>query len=269
MYSIDTMSTNSKQVEGSEQAIKTIQEYITGSSSNGITFLDTYPFNNSTWIKNNLANGSLSSNVNAANSTTKTMRLNTTKRTFATFDDTKSVRSGSYLTTFNISTDLNDPTKINNPQGTTITYGTNQSVIDFYQKGAINSYFLTESKLDYGSSYDRTTNKLTPEQSTSLLNTPYFVNAIMKGVDKETYGEENPYVGLGYLYLNSLPLATLSERYLIEQATAPTYGDYIFAGMSKFGAIHRAQYLWVLKYGSIWHRYKQVVEGNSDILDNI
>ena len=71
-------------------------------------------------------------------------------------------------------------------------------------------FYLTESPIDYGTDYNTATNNLTTIQTTSLLNTPYFTNAILKGVSGETNQEVNPYVGLGYIYLNSLPLPTLS-----------------------------------------------------------
>ena len=72
--------------------------------------------------------------------------------------------------------------------------------------------------------------------------------------------------------INSLPLATLRERYQTFE-TANVGGvfskslDYIFATMKKFGAIHKVPYAWILKIGSIWHRYKYYIENNIDILD--
>jgi LysM repeat protein len=44
--------------------------------------------------------------------------------------------------------------------------------------------------------------------------------------------------------------------------------DYIFASLKKFAAVHKMPYAWVLKVGSIWHRYKKYVNTNVDILDN-
>jgi hypothetical protein len=42
--------------------------------------------------------------------------------------------------------------------------------------------------------------------------------------------------------------------------------DYISSVLKKFGAIHKLPYAWILKYGSIWHRYKKYKETNVDIL---
>ena len=44
--------------------------------------------------------------------------------------------------------------------------------------------------------------------------------------------------------------------------------DYLAATFNKFSAIHQLPYAWVLKYGSIWHRYKKFIENSVDILDN-
>ena len=38
--------------------------------------------------------------------------------------------------------------------------------------------------------------------------------------------------------------------------------------MKKFAAVHKVPYAWVLKIGSIWHRYKKYVNTNVDILTN-
>jgi len=69
------------------------------------------------------------------------------------------------------------------------------------------------------------------------------------------------------LLLNSLPLATLHEKYIDTGSGKPT--DYIFANLNKFSAIHELPYAWILKMGSIWYRYKNYVENNTDILTSI
>jgi hypothetical protein len=59
----------------------------------------------------------------------------------------------------------------------------------------------------------------------------------------------------------------LREKYKSYEENEPTNLDYIFASLKKFGALHRVPYAWVLKLGSIWHRYKKFVESGVDILD--
>ena len=45
--------------------------------------------------------------------------------------------------------------------------------------------------------------------------------------------------------------------------------EYIFANLNKFSAIHELPYAWILKMGSIWYRYKNYIENNTDILTSI
>jgi hypothetical protein len=44
------------------------------------------------------------------------------------------------------------------------------------------------------------------------MNTPFFINSIVDGVTKEEINIPEPYVTLGYLFLNSLPLITTREK---------------------------------------------------------
>jgi len=87
-------------------------------------------------------------------------------------------------------------------------------------------------------------------------------------VTKQKNNQENPFVGLGYLYLNSLPLITTKEKIKDITDDVLTDLDYLAATFNKFSAIHQVPYAWVLKYGSIWHRYKKYIEDNVDILDD-
>jgi hypothetical protein len=102
--------------------------------------------------------------------------------------------------------------------------------------------------------------------TTSMLNTPYFVNAIQNGVQNQRASLAYPYVQAGYLFINSLPLASLREKYKTQANGAQTDLDYIASCFKKFGAIHKLPYAWILKFGSIWHRYKVYKQSNTDIL---
>jgi hypothetical protein len=97
-----------------------------------------------------------------------------------------------------------------------------------------------------------------------MLNTPYFINAVQYGVENQKNSVNAPYKQAAYLFLNSLPLATLKERYKTLDSANPL--DYIFASMKKLGAVHKLPYVWILKYGSIWHRYKEFVSTGQDML---
>lgn len=277
IYSIDSILTDSTEIESSTKSVSALEDYISGTSSNGETFLDKFPFNSNNWIRQNLANGKSVTNFRGANSTTDIMSFNILKKTLATFNDegdSDERYTNKYFTYFNFEKNLPNLPSQNTSSGGVTSYQTNDEVKRYYENRERKDFYLSESVLNYGNSYDTSTNNLSSLQTTSLLNTPYFVNALMKGVEDESSGNVNPYVGLGYLYLNSLPLPTLSEKYLTKSlsddgVSQTKWGDYIFAGLSKFAAIHKIPYLWLLKYGSIWHRYKQDKNGNGDILDEI
>ena len=90
-----------------------------------------------------------------------------------------------------------------------------------------------------------------PSSTTSILNTPFFVNAILEGVNKQRGKEKFPYVAAAYLFINSLPLATLRERY--KSNFGEKYNlDYIATCFNKFGALHKVPFAWILKIGSLW-----------------
>jgi hypothetical protein len=105
-----------------------------------------------------------------------------------------------------------------------------------------------------------------------MLNTPYFINAIQRGVYDFRYNANNayPYKYASYLFLNSLPLGTLREKYKSYNLDgSATDLNYILATIKKYGAVHRLPYAWVLKYGSIWHRYKTWIDTGVDFLDEV
>jgi hypothetical protein len=281
IYSIDSLNSNSTNVDGIADSLNKLEEYLRGSDSNVVDFLDVFPFNNLGWLKNNLSNGDSVISISNAYSTTNILKFDKNKKTFTTFDDTTdNSDSKTYLTYLDFQSNLpGNPNQIltvnlNNQNGQTGNYNTQQQVISYYQNREINKRYLTESVLDYGSDYNTVTNKLISKQTTSLLNTSYFVNSILKSVDNKRANINNPNVTLGYMYLNSLPLSTLSEKYLTKEiqdngSSSDVTTDYIFAGLSKMSAIHKMSYLWVLKYGSIWYRYKTFIETNVDILNDV
>jgi hypothetical protein len=134
-------------------------------------------------------------------------------------------------------------------------------VNDFYKSRYNNSAnrVLTEGNISY-----TTESSLITTQTTSILNTPYFINAIIEAAEST---DSERFTKLSYLFLNSLPLSTLYERYL--DVDGGKKSDYIFATLNKFGAIHKLPYPWILKIGSIWYRYKKKVQNNVDILDSV
>ncbi len=135
-----------------------------------------------------------------------------------------------------------------------------------------NNLLLTEGEVNYGSDYSGGTYN---KQIISLLNTPYFTNAFMQGIkdqitlDINNVGDEHVYKAASYLFLNSLPLPTLREKALkVEQDYRNIYGDYIGKILNQVSAVHSLPYAWILKYGSIWHRYKENIENGTDFLSS-
>jgi hypothetical protein len=94
------------------------------------------------------------------------------------------------------------------------------------------------------------------------------VKSIQNGVQNISTSDPYPFVQSAYLFLNSLPLASLRERYKTNTGDFIEELDYISSCFKKFGAIHKLPYAWILKYGSIWHRYKKFKESNVDILSS-
>jgi hypothetical protein len=141
------------------------------------------------------------------------------------------------------------------------------------EKSAINLFFETrydkptERYLTEGN-FEPSSPGITQKQTTSIFNTPMFMNGVMEAA---TNTSETQFTKLAFLFLNSLPLSTFYERYLNSSITdtETQKSDYIFASMTKFSAVHKIPYALLLKIGSIWHRYKTYINTNVDILDSI
>jgi hypothetical protein len=271
---------NTPEVTNGSTSTENIEEYLNKTTSNEYTTYDVYPFTNLSWEKQNLANGSKVNSTTESNNTTKTLVFNENKKTIASFK----IEDNTYDKTLFTSIYWRDNTGQNSTQdilnfdnfvqGSTsqgLNQVTREGAKEFYENKKDENLYITESFLNYGNEYGTT--GITPTQTTSLLNTPYFANAISESADtlRQRNGGQNVYfTSLGYLLVNSLPLATLKEKYKsFNDDGVETELDYVWSVMSKFSAIHRIPYTWILKYGSIWHRYKTYVEDNVDILDSV
>ena len=232
--------------------------YITGSTdSNAIDFTDTFPFTNLDWVKSNLADGKSISDIKSSFDTRKVLNYSQSRKTITNFIDTSGSNKIKPFTYF-LTQSPQEPQPFE--QNQTINLKT------FYE-GRINNYknqLVTEGNLSY-KNYSGFVNS---EQTTSILNTPYFINAIQDGLKKFREYDKYPFVSAAYLFLNSLPLSTLREKYKSLTNNQSEDLDYIFASLKKFGAVHKLPYAWILKMGSIWYRYKKYVETGIDILDN-
>jgi len=265
VYSFDTLKNSSVAIDKSIPLPDSIKNFINGSQANDTYYLDNYPITNVNWLKTNLQGGQNITTVNDFNKTQTFLYLDE-KKTLGRIDETETLKNiGAFVSKYGFK-NFTQPFMTNVTNNVPVNSQT--SLSSFYSTRLEKDLYLTESIFDYGNSYSGQVG--TKIQTTSLINTPYFVNAIVEGVENQKNNVTNPYVALGYLYLNSLPLITTREKLKTfdETSSIPTDLDYLASTFNKFSAIHKLPYAWVLKYGSIWHRYKKYVETNVDILDN-
>ena len=91
----------------------------------------------------------------------------------------------------------------------------------------------------------------------NILNTPYFHKQLYTDFFKS--GRIGKYVGSAYLLLNSLPFKDLEDRF--------TNNIKVSSLFREIGSTHFIPYHLLLKWGSIYHRYKKKILDNNDILD--
>jgi hypothetical protein len=227
-------------------------------ASNTPLVVDTLPYTSPNWCLNNLNQGS-SALSNQVYNTNKSLTIFEPRRIIANFTDVYNYTTNRPVTNFSYLLSQNPIT--------TLDGGSSEKTIGlrpFYLNRTPKNFIATEGYV-YGTT---PTNILGPTTTTSILNTPYFINAIQNGVfNSRIETNSYPYVQAAYLFLNSLPLATLREKYKSVTNNNVTELDYISSTFKKFGAIHKLPYAWILKYGSIWHRYKKFKESNVDILE--
>ena len=250
-YSIityDSLKAGSVSTSQNANSIDNVKQYLASTRASELDLLDVAPFTDQTWSTKNLSNG-----VNQAQNrylTSTSLNINSDKKMLSNYDVSYSENYNKPYTNYDFLT-VETPVVGN--------------FSDFYNARYLTKTFLpTEGRLQYPVNTNRGVTNL---QTVSMLNTPYFINALQLGISKsKVVGQQYPYVEAAYLFLNSLPLASLREKYNSDE-----FGqlDYIFATLKKFGAVHRLPYAWVLKYGSIWHRYKTWKETGVDILSPV
>ena len=226
-------------------------QQLLANASNTPLIVDTYPFTDPTWTVTNMSTGNESAG-NSVYNTNQVLQVFNPRNIIANFDDVYNYTKNRPVTNFSY---LNNT----NPSISAI-FGLDI----FYNLRSPISFVPTEGYCDYQSP----TNLLPYRTTTSILNTPYFINSIQNGVDNFRGDDLTPYVQSAYLFLNSLPLASLRERYksLVNDTTSDL--DYIASCFNKFGAIHKMPYAWIVKLGSVWYRYKKYKESGVDILDS-
>ena len=219
--------------------------------------LDIYPFIDLNWCQNNLENGSILTK-DIIYSTKSSLSYNLFNKRIANYNIDKTIGLLGYnnslnlpLVNVNITNNIIDVPSLN--------------LNTFYTNREVKDYILTEGKITC------TNSKLVQSQTTSILNTPYFINAIQEGIENERNDSDHPYISASYLFLNSLPLATTKERYLsnLSNLAGTIKNDFISTTLKKYSAVHALPLPWIAKLGSIWYRYKNWKENGVDILSNI
>jgi len=227
-------------------------EVLTGNTvTNNIDLLDVYPFIDLMWAKNKLPDGKQITKIEDVFNTSKTVSFDKNLKTLTNFSINDGVAP---ITNFVYKGDITTPTPENSP---TWYY--------FYKGRTPDKQLITEGNLEY-LNYS---GNVSANQTISMMNTPYFVNAIQEGITKFRNFDEYPFVSAAYLFINSLPISTLREKFKSYDNGFISELDYIFTTIKKFGAIHKLPYPLIVKIGSIWHRYKKYVNDGIDIIDDV
>jgi hypothetical protein len=250
----DVLNNSISQPEVSLPTETEFSDYVNNSTTTNVTdFVDTYPYTDQNWVKGSLADGQGITTPDNALDTRLILSYNPVNKIITNIS---AYDSGKKLFTHFLT-----ETEENRPKGDLSE--TSLELKSFYgdRKNDYKNQTYTEGNLKY-LNYS---GEVSAEQTVSMLNTPYYVNAIQQGIKNFRNYDENPYKEAAYLFVNSLPLATLREKY--KTKTEEEDLSYIFATLKKFGAVHKIPYAWVLKYGSIWNRYKTFVETGVDYID--
>jgi hypothetical protein len=234
----------------------TFVKYVEGTTTNVIDFSDTFPFTNNSWLNTNMAFGSKISSKEQGMDTQGTLFYNNTKK-----------KPANYLDGFP-STLVRPVTNFKYYNFTRPTQAELLDLKSFYQN-RIGVNAVKQNVTEGSIYYINYSGKVNSTQSTSILNTPYFINAIMTGVENYRDFKTTPYREAAYLFLNSLPLSTLKEKYLSLEGQGTSPLKYMFATFKKMGALHKIPYVWILKYGSIWNRYKDWKDTGVDYISNV
>ena len=240
-----------------------LQKLVTN-STNEPNITDTLPFTDSVWVTDNMANGKTAQGTNVYN-TNRVLTVFEPRKIISNFNDVYNFDVKRPVTSFSYK-------KVDNPYARILATNLNQTGLNEFYNQRIESgnYIATEGLyIHFAPSFQLfgVSNPVPFQSTTSILNTPYMVNAIQNGVQNYRDKVKYPYVQAAYLFLNSLPLASLKEKYKSFENNESSDLDYIASCLKKFGAVHKLPYAWILKMGSVYHRYKVFKETNIDIIN--
>jgi hypothetical protein len=248
--SFNILTTNQLGKEPQNNAKSEALLQLVKASNNAPLIIDTYPFTNPNWVSGNMSLSNQAQGDSVYN-TNQTLTVFKPRNVISNFTSVYDYTTNRPVTNFSYLNVTNPITEIS---------ATNLTTFLDTRKNP-DKFIPTEGYVNHF----RPVTNLTTETTTTMLNTPYMVNAIQNGVYNWRKKDKYPYVQAAYLFINSLPLASLRERY-------KTYGlpndlDYIASCFKKFGAIHKMPYAWVLKMGSLWYRYKTYKTTGVDFLE--
>jgi hypothetical protein len=248
--SFNILTTNQLGKEPQNNAKSEALLQLVKASNNTPLIIDTYPFTNPNWVSGNMSLSNQAQGDSVYN-TNQTLTVFKPRNVISNFTSVYDYTTNRPVTNFSYLNVTNPITEINATNLTTFL-NTRKNPDKFIPtEGYVNHF--------------RPVTNLTTETTTTMLNTPYLVNAIQNGVDNWRKNDKYPYVQAAYLFINSLPLASLRERY--KTYGSPNDLDYIASCFKKFGAIHKMPYAWVLKMGSLWYRYKTYKTTGVDFLE--
>jgi hypothetical protein len=231
---------------------KKLNDIVKTTQTNQPNITDLYPFTVSAWCDTNLVDRNVSTGDLVFN-TTKSLSVYKQRNIISNFTELTDFTKNRPVTNFSFD-------KVSNPLTPSQFYSsTNQTVFlpTLYNNRVPKNFLPTEGYCNFSTP----ANQLPIRTTTSILNTPYFINSILDGVSKWNNGQKTEtYATAAYLFINSLPLTSLREKYKTN-GTGLNQLDYIFATLKKFGGIHKLPYAWILKLGSIWYRYKKHKDG--------
>jgi hypothetical protein len=250
VLSIDTFTNTNTNTQ--ELPLSTnLESYLKSTDSSKKLFTDLYPFTDETWL-----------NANTQFNTFDT--FNNTINVFTFSDDKKTItRLNKNANSEDVSL-ISNKEVFNNGGQSYVSYNNipineKNALTLYYQDRTDKKFYVTEKKLVYNSSYSGNVGQL---QTTSLINTPYFINALINDVNNLKTNNDGSFATLGYLFVNSLPLLNTTDSF-------KDLNQSIAASFKKYSSIHQVPYAWVLKYGSIWYRYKKYINDGVDILTNV
>lgn len=137
-----------------------------------------------------------------------------------------------------------------------LSVNTTEGLVVSYPKG---STFWIKDNLDGSWRENIFSQKLKiKETNENILNTSYFHKQLFEDYKKTSaYGK---YAGSAYLLLNSLPFTDLSDKW-----SAGSGRPTVAATLKEIGASHHIPYHLVLKWGSLYHRYKTYLTKTDDL----